>query len=225
MSPGHIRSGAALGRRGDLRRRRGDDAQGRQRFRRHAPARPSRRDARRRWASASSTTPPSPRATRRRPMAPSASPSSISTSTTATAPSTSSGTIRRVMYASTHEMPLYPGTGALGERGEHDQIVNAPLARRRRRRRVPRGVRGGDPAAASTISRPTCIIISAGFDAHRPRSARQPQPRSRRDFAWVDAQADGDRRTSAAAAASSRCSKAATISRASRARSPPMSAR
>ena len=24
-----------------------------------------------------------------------------------------------VLYASTHEMPLYPGTGALGERGEH----------------------------------------------------------------------------------------------------------
>jgi acetoin utilization deacetylase AcuC-like enzyme len=31
------------------------------------------------------------------------------------------------MYASTHEMPLFPGTGELGERGEHDQIVNAPL--------------------------------------------------------------------------------------------------
>ena len=24
-------------------------------------------------------------------------------------------------------MPLYPGTGAVGERGEHNQIVNAPL--------------------------------------------------------------------------------------------------
>ena len=32
-----------------------------------------------------------------------------------------------VMYASTHQMPHYPGTGAVGERGEHDQIVNAPL--------------------------------------------------------------------------------------------------
>ena len=32
-----------------------------------------------------------------------------------------------VMYASTHQMPNYPGTGAVGERGEHDQIVNAPL--------------------------------------------------------------------------------------------------
>jgi acetoin utilization deacetylase AcuC-like enzyme len=33
-----------------------------------------------------------------------------------------------VMYCSTHQMPLFPGTGARGERGEHDTIVNAPLA-------------------------------------------------------------------------------------------------
>ena len=33
-----------------------------------------------------------------------------------------------VMYCSTHQMPLFPGTGASGERGEHDNIVNAPLA-------------------------------------------------------------------------------------------------
>src|SRR6202790_3237357 len=32
-----------------------------------------------------------------------------------------------VMYCSTHEMPLYPGTGARSERGEHNTIVNAPL--------------------------------------------------------------------------------------------------
>ena len=33
-----------------------------------------------------------------------------------------------VMYCSTHQMPLFPGTGAAGERGEHDTVVNAPLA-------------------------------------------------------------------------------------------------
>src|SRR5882724_6900813 len=33
-----------------------------------------------------------------------------------------------LMYCSTHQMPLYPGTGATNERGEHDTIVNAPLA-------------------------------------------------------------------------------------------------
>src|SRR5581483_7441867 len=32
-----------------------------------------------------------------------------------------------VLYCSTHEMPLYPGTGSVSERGAHDNIVNAPL--------------------------------------------------------------------------------------------------
>jgi acetoin utilization deacetylase AcuC-like enzyme len=34
---------------------------------------------------------------------------------------------RTVMYCSTHQMPLYPGTGSMSERGEHNNIVNAPL--------------------------------------------------------------------------------------------------
>src|SRR5947209_8608225 len=34
---------------------------------------------------------------------------------------------RSVLYCSTHQMPLYPGTGASSERGAHDTIVNAPL--------------------------------------------------------------------------------------------------
>jgi acetoin utilization deacetylase AcuC-like enzyme len=71
-----------------------------------------------------------------------------------------------VMYASTHQMPHYPGTGAVGERGEHDQIVNAPL-------------RAGDGGEAfreamevAILPRieafsPDLIIVSAGFDAHR----------------------------------------------------------
>jgi acetoin utilization deacetylase AcuC-like enzyme len=71
-----------------------------------------------------------------------------------------------VMYASTHQMPLYPGTGAIGERGEHDQIVNAPL----------RAGDGGetfreamDVAILPRIEgfSPDLIIVSAGFDAHR----------------------------------------------------------
>ena len=73
---------------------------------------------------------------------------------------------RNVMYASTHEMPHYPGTGSLSERGEHDQIVNAPL-------------RAGDGSEAfreamevAILPRveefaPDLIVISAGFDAHR----------------------------------------------------------
>ena len=70
-----------------------------------------------------------------------------------------------VMYCSTHEMPLYPGTGAVSERGEHDLIVNAPL----------RAGDGGDKFREAMDNailprlrnfRPDFVIISAGFDAH-----------------------------------------------------------
>jgi len=71
-----------------------------------------------------------------------------------------------VLYASTHQMPLYPGTGARGETGEHGTIVNAPLA----------AGDGGEAFRAAVTSAvlprieayaPDLIIISAGFDAHR----------------------------------------------------------
>ncbi len=71
-----------------------------------------------------------------------------------------------VAYASTHEMPHYPGTGAVGERGEHDQIVNAPL-------RAGDGGEAFREAMNSVILpriegfSPDLIIISAGFDAPR----------------------------------------------------------
>jgi len=71
-----------------------------------------------------------------------------------------------VMYASTHEMPLYPGTGSIGERGEHDQIVNAPL------RAGDAGDTFREAMEAAILPRigdfaPDLVIISAGFDAHR----------------------------------------------------------
>jgi acetoin utilization deacetylase AcuC-like enzyme len=70
-----------------------------------------------------------------------------------------------VMYCSTHQMPLFPGTGASNERGEHDTVVNAPLA-------------AGDGSAKFRLAfnelilpqlrafAPELIVISAGFDAH-----------------------------------------------------------
>jgi len=70
-----------------------------------------------------------------------------------------------MFYASTHEMPLYPGTGGITERGETGNIVNAPL-------------RAGDGSAEfreafeavvlPSLRRyaPDLLIISAGFDAH-----------------------------------------------------------
>jgi acetoin utilization deacetylase AcuC-like enzyme len=88
-----------------------------------------------------------------------------------------------VMYCSTHEMPLYPGTGAVGERGEFNTIVNAPL----------RAGDGGDAfreAMETAILprlrgfKPDILIVSAGFDAH----TRDPLANLNlveADYAWV----------------------------------------
>ncbi len=72
---------------------------------------------------------------------------------------------KSVMYCSTHQMPLYPGTGAKSERGEHGTIVNAPLSA---------GDGGAEfrTAMESAILprlrefRPDLVVVSAGFDAH-----------------------------------------------------------
>jgi acetoin utilization deacetylase AcuC-like enzyme len=71
-----------------------------------------------------------------------------------------------VLYASTHQMPLFPGTGARDERGEHDNIVNAPLAA------GDDGEIFREAMEAALLPRvkafrPDLIVISAGFDAHR----------------------------------------------------------
>ncbi len=71
----------------------------------------------------------------------------------------------RVLYASTHQSPLYPGTGARAETGAGN-IVNAPLP--------PRSGSTEFRAAFAQIVlpalrsfQPQLLIISAGFDAHR----------------------------------------------------------
>jgi len=88
-----------------------------------------------------------------------------------------------VMYSSTHQMPLYPGTGAVSERGEHDTIVNAPL----------RSGDGGQQFREAFETRilprvgdfrPDLIIISAGFDAHQ-RDPLANLNLLEPDFAWA----------------------------------------
>lgn len=88
-----------------------------------------------------------------------------------------------VLYCSTHEMPLYPGTGAAGERGTHDTIVNAPL----------RSGDGSEAFRAAMEGRvfprlaafaPDLLIVSAGFDAHR-LDPLASLTLVEEDFAWV----------------------------------------
>jgi acetoin utilization deacetylase AcuC-like enzyme len=90
---------------------------------------------------------------------------------------------KTVMYCSTHQMPLFPGTGARSERGEHDNIVNAPLA----------SEDGGAKFRAAfenvilpqlTAFSPELIIVSAGFDAHY-RDPLASLNLKAEDFDWV----------------------------------------
>jgi acetoin utilization deacetylase AcuC-like enzyme len=87
-----------------------------------------------------------------------------------------------LFYGSTHEMPLFPGTGAVSETGVGN-IFNAPLKagddgevfRAAMRERV---------LPALDAFRPDLILISAGFDAHRG----DPLAHLRlveTDFAWI----------------------------------------
>jgi acetoin utilization deacetylase AcuC-like enzyme len=88
----------------------------------------------------------------------------------------------RLMYLSSHQMPLYPGTGAGNEHGAGN-VVNAPL----------------QPGAGSIefravwdktllpeldLFRPQLLLISAGFDAH----ARDPLADlqlTTEDYTWI----------------------------------------
>lgn len=88
-----------------------------------------------------------------------------------------------LFYASTHEAPLYPGTGARHECGVYGNIVNEPLES---------GADGKDFRKAFEERilpeldrfRPQLLLVSSGFDAH----ARDPLAHlqlEESDFAWV----------------------------------------
>jgi acetoin utilization deacetylase AcuC-like enzyme len=88
-----------------------------------------------------------------------------------------------VMYCSTHQMPLFPGTGARGERGEHDNIVNAPLASEDGSVKFRSAFENLILPQLSEFS-PELIIISAGFDAHYRDPLASLNVKAD-DFGWV----------------------------------------
>jgi acetoin utilization deacetylase AcuC-like enzyme len=89
----------------------------------------------------------------------------------------------RALFVSSHQMPLWPGTGAASERGAHDNVLNLPL-------------RPGTDGAAFRAAyeaqvfprlaafRPELILVSAGFDAHRADPLAE-LALTEADFAWV----------------------------------------
>ncbi|MHA6265669.1 histone deacetylase family protein [uncultured Aliiroseovarius sp.] len=89
----------------------------------------------------------------------------------------------RVRFVSTHQMPLYPGSGGIHQKGAFKQIFNTPLEE----------ATGGEVMQAAwedMISgvlepyKPQLVLVSAGFDAHRrdPLAGLQWETE---DFAWL----------------------------------------
>jgi len=91
-----------------------------------------------------------------------------------------------LMYLSTHQAPLYPGTGLESEHGVAGNIVNAPLP----------ALADGRPFHAAFEEvilpaldrfRPELLLISAGFDGHVADPLAQLRL-TESDFAWVTRQ-------------------------------------
>ncbi len=89
----------------------------------------------------------------------------------------------RALFATSQQMPLWPGTGDRSERGAHGQILNLPL---------PPGSDGAHMRAAYEAEifpalaawNPDLVLISAGFDAHQDDPLANLNW-STADFAWL----------------------------------------
>lgn len=69
-------------------------------------------------------------------------------------------------YASTHQWPLYPGTGSPKEHGVSGNIINATLSPGSGSEAF-RAILAGRILPALEVFAPDIVFISAGFDAHR----------------------------------------------------------
>lgn len=90
-----------------------------------------------------------------------------------------------LFYASTHQMPLYPGTGYARERGVANNILNIPLPRDSGSNEFRAAMSDAILPALESFA-PEFIFISAGFDAH----ADDPLAGLRfteADFGWATA--------------------------------------
>ena len=88
-----------------------------------------------------------------------------------------------LLYASTHEWPLYPGTGSPQEQGIAHNIVNAPLVAGSGGREFREAYTNKILPALDRF-KPELVIISAGFDAHEndPLAGLRLHEA---DYAWV----------------------------------------
>ncbi len=90
-----------------------------------------------------------------------------------------------LFYVSTHQSPLYPGTGMAHETGAASNILNVPLPAHAGPAEFRHAITERVLPALSAYH-PELLMISAGFDAHRsdPLAALQL---TEADFAWATA--------------------------------------
>lgn len=89
----------------------------------------------------------------------------------------------RTLFISSHQMPLWPGTGAKNETGAHDNVINVPLEP------LTGGIQMRDAyervvLPALDAFEPEFVLVSAGFDAHMDDPLANLQWEDD-DFAWV----------------------------------------
>ena len=87
-----------------------------------------------------------------------------------------------LFYASTHQYPLYPGTGAASETGVGN-VVNVPLRPMAGSSQFRLGVTKKILPALEAF-RPELVLVSAGFDAHRSDPLAQLMLEEA-DYTWV----------------------------------------
>jgi acetoin utilization deacetylase AcuC-like enzyme len=91
----------------------------------------------------------------------------------------------RLLYLSSHQSPLYPGTGLAGERGDGN-LVNAPLPPGSGSASF-RAAWAGHLLPALAAFAPELVLVSAGFDAHRLDPLADLQLETA-DYAWLGTQ-------------------------------------
>ena len=89
----------------------------------------------------------------------------------------------RILFCSSHQSPLWPGSGATHETGAHNNILNVPIPPHTGGQGF-RILMEGQVLPAVAAFKPEFILISAGFDAHRADPLAQLDL-TEADFAWI----------------------------------------
>ena len=89
----------------------------------------------------------------------------------------------RLLFASTHQAPLYPGTGHAHETGVNGNVVNAPLPAGAGSALWRRAMETTVLPAVDAFA-PELVLVSAGFDAHRADPLADMALEDS-DFAWA----------------------------------------